>query len=70
MPHPPHQEAKTNEPVSTSTNKTQKVYVLRDGQLRAVPVTTGLTDGLHTEVVSGALEPGMNAVIEMTTGKQ
>ena len=68
MPHPPRQEAKTNEPVST--NKTQKVYVLRDGLLCAVPVTTGLTDGLHTEVVSGALEPGMNAVTEMTTGKK
>ena len=66
LPHPPRQESKTNEPVST--NKTQKVYVLLDGQLSAVPVTTGLTDGLHTEVVGGALKPGMNAVIEMTTG--
>lgn len=70
LPHPPHREAKESDLVSMSTNKTQKVYVLRDGQPCAVPVTTGLTDGLHTEVVSGALEPGMNAVIEMTTGKQ
>ena len=68
LPHPPRQESKTNEPVST--NKTQKVYVLLDGQLSAVPVTTGLTDGLYTEVVSGALKPGINAVIEMTTGKK
>ena len=68
LPHPPHPVSKANEPVSASTNKTQKVYVLRNGQLCAVPVATGLTDGLHTEVVSGALEPGMNAVIEMTTG--
>ncbi len=70
LPHPPHRdhEKKTEEPLAA--DKRQKVYVLRDGQLGAVSVTTGLTDGTHTEVTDGALEPGMDAVIDMTTGKK
>jgi HlyD family secretion protein len=29
-----------------------------DGKLRPVPVRTGLTDGVHSEVLSGQLQPG------------
>jgi len=67
LPHPPAPGAKTNGEAGAS--KGQKAHVLRDGQLCAVPVTTGLSDGLHTEVTGGGLEPGMNVVTEMTTGK-
>ena len=69
LPHPPHQGAKIPN-VDSSAVKGQKVYVLRDGQLCALPVTTGLTDGLHTEVTGTGLEPDMNVVTEMTIGKQ
>lgn len=68
LPHPPRQEPKANE--AASTNKEQRVYVLRDGLLTAVPVTTGMTDGLHTEVAGAGLEPGVNVVTEMITGRQ
>lgn len=34
------------------------VYVLRDGRPEAVKVTTGLSDGGFTEIVSGELKPG------------
>jgi HlyD family secretion protein len=68
LPRPPREQAKKADGESV-TDKGQKVYVLRGGQLRAVPVVTGLTDGIHTEITEGALEPGMDAVIEMTAGK-
>ena len=66
LPHPPHSESKVNE--ANTTNKAQQVYVLRDGQLCAVPLTTGMTDGVRTEVTGGTLESGMDVVTEMTTG--
>lgn len=68
LPHPPRREMKQNG--ESKTSKAQQVYVLQDGQLRAVPLTTGLTDGLHTEVTSGEIKPGMNVVIEMAIGRQ
>jgi len=67
LPHPPHPESKVNE--ANGMDKTQKVYVLEGGQIRAVPLTTGMTDGALTEVTNGSLELGMNVVTEMTTGK-
>jgi HlyD family secretion protein len=43
-----------------------QVWVVRDGQLKAVPVQLGLSDGTTTEVVAGNLRPGdavvMNAI--------
>lgn len=68
LPHPPRSETRASE--ATSTNKAQRVYVLRGGALCAVPVLAGMTDGIHTEVTGDGLEPGMSAVTEMTTGKQ
>lgn len=41
----------------------QTVHVLQDdGSLRAIIVTTGLSDGRHTVVTSDELEPGMKVV--------
>ncbi len=68
LPHPPARAAKTNG--AGKTNRQQAVHVLVDGQLRAVPVTTGLTDGILVEVKSGALEPGLHVVTEMTVGRK
>lgn len=44
------------------------IYVLRDGQIEHVPVTTGLTDGKHTEVESPTLAEGDQVVLEMLGG--
>ena len=68
LPHPPRTESKAND--TSPTNKEQRVYVLLAGQLRSVPVTAGMTDGVLTEVASGMLEQGMGVVVEMTTGKR
>ncbi len=68
LPHPPARQARANGAVKA--NREQKVHVLQDGQLRAVPVTTGLTDGIHAEVSAGAIEPGMNVVTEIAAGQK
>ena len=38
------------------------VYVLQDGKLQRTPVKTGASDGQHTEILAGAVEPGERAV--------
>jgi HlyD family secretion protein len=43
----------------------QRVWVLRDGELSAVPVTTGSTDGVMTEITSGDIALGSEVVTDM-----
>ena len=50
---------------ATAKNKQQRVWVERDGQLIAVAVTTGATDGTLTEIVDGDIEPGMALVVDI-----
>ncbi len=47
--------------------KQQRIYVLRDGQPSPVPVTTGSTDGVMTEITGGDLTVGSNVVTDMIT---
>ena len=79
LPHPPRPESTPREDSNTK-NKDQQVWTLRpgnanlptgsrDGQLAAIPITKGMTDGKFTEVTSGALEPGMELVTNMVTAK-
>jgi HlyD family secretion protein len=42
----------------------RQVWVLRDGQPVAVPVTAGITDGRLTEVTSEQLQPGMAVITD------
>jgi len=64
MPRPPRSSAaKTVKPANGSTSR--QVWIVRDGQPVAVPVTIGVTDGRMTEVVSGDLKVG-DAVITDT----
>ena len=48
----------------------QHVWTLRDGQLIAIAVMTGVTDGKMTEVVSGDIEPGMELVVDTMRERQ
>jgi len=45
----------------------QRVWVLRQGNPVAVPVTAGATDGTRTEITGGELEPGMRLAIGVLT---
>ena len=63
FPHPPRFRSKQREEV-TADKRQQRVWRLQDGQLVAVAVTTGATDGIMTEVTSGDVEPGMALVVD------
>jgi len=47
-----------------------RVHVLDGAVPRAVPVRTGITDGSHTEILEGELEPGDAVVVRETTPKR
>lgn len=66
IPRPP----RTGGARSAGTNIAQvrQVWVLDEGQPRAVPVTPGVTDGRLTEVTSDVLRPGMAVIVGQTTG--
>jgi HlyD family secretion protein len=45
-------------------NGTERVWVLQDRQLRAVPVRVGASDGSFTEVGGDELREGMAVIVE------
>jgi len=57
LPHPPTHPEKKPATAAPAPGRRQ-LWILRDGQPAAVEVTTGLTDGLKTEIVDGPLQPG------------
>jgi HlyD family secretion protein len=63
LPRPPRSASKQGEDVSAN-KKQQRVWTLKDGQLSAIPVTIGSTDGSMTEVVAGDIKPGMALVVD------
>ncbi|AKH20976.1 RND transporter [Sedimenticola thiotaurini] len=69
MPRPP-QAPKPREETSTANNQQQRVWVLNDGAPLPIAVTTGATDGINTEITSGAIEPGMALIIDTISSKQ
>jgi HlyD family secretion protein len=63
LPRPPGMnQSKIEEPDTKS--KEQRVWTVRDGQLAALSFTKGLSDGFHTEVVTGQVESGMELVTD------
>jgi HlyD family secretion protein len=48
---------------SAATQGQPQVWVLRDGQPVAVPVTTGLDDDSFTEIVKGELKPDDRVIV-------
>lgn len=62
LPRPPQPATRQRE--DTSGRKQQHVWTLRGGQLTAVPVTIGSTNGSMTEVVAGEIQPGMAVVTD------
>jgi HlyD family secretion protein len=63
LPHPPRRTPKRPEG-ATADRKQQRVWTVRDGQLVAIAVTTGATDGTMTEVITGDVEAGMTLVVD------
>jgi HlyD family secretion protein len=63
LPRPPSSAPKQGED-ATANRKQQRIWTLKNGQLSAIPVTIGSTDGSMTEVVTGDIEPGTVLVVD------
>ncbi|MCE5281486.1 MAG: efflux RND transporter periplasmic adaptor subunit [Deltaproteobacteria bacterium] len=67
LPRPPRQTKQTE---TVGNGKQQRVWVLKDGRLASVTVTTGSTSGSLTEVVAGDIKPGTAVVVDtLAVGK-
>ena len=60
MPRPPR--AGASRAAGTDTRQVRQLWVLQNGQPRAVPVRPGVSDGRLTEVMSDELQPGMAVI--------
>ncbi len=66
LPHPPNPAPRPN----GSPEKQPRVWLLRNTALEKITLTSGMTDGVRTEVKDSTLQPGMLVVTDMTeTGK-
>ena len=63
LPSPP--QAKQNQNGLDKDKKQQKVWTLQDGKPTAIAITTGATNGILTEVMSGNIEPGMKLLVDL-----
>ena len=63
MPRPAR-SGKRNNDKESAAGKNAQVWVLRQGQPVAVPVVTGATDGLRTEIVGGELASGTAVIVD------
>ncbi len=59
-----HRQSSKQRKDATADNKQQRVWTIGGGQLVAIAVTTGATDGKMTEVTSGPIEPGVKLVVD------
>jgi len=62
FPRPSHNRQQKKE--ENNGRKTQRVWTLRDNKPVAIPVTTGATSGIMTEIRSGDVVPGMPLIVE------
>ncbi len=49
---------------TTAQQKGSAVWILEQGKPRRVPITTGISDGSYTELVSGGLSEGQQLIVE------
>ena len=68
MPRPPS-NSKTQVESNDADNLQQHVWILRDNQPIAINVTTGSTNGINTEIISGDLKADMPLIIDTISTK-
>jgi HlyD family secretion protein len=66
LPRPPRPSQQSDN--GTTGKGQQRVWILKNGRLVAVPVTIGSTSGSLTEVTSGDLTSGTPVVVDILTG--
>ncbi len=66
LPHPPSGTQQRSD--NTTDGNQPRVWMLKDGKLSPLTVTTGATSGDVTEVLTGNLQPGMAVVVDTIAG--
>lgn len=67
----PRRPGRGNRPDNASNNLSparggkQFVYREEDGVLHRIPIVTGISDGVQTEVIEGEIKPGMEVVVNV-----
>jgi HlyD family secretion protein len=69
MPRPPRSQKTSSNtyPGTAGTSPNRRVWTLNGGHLVPIPVTTGATDGIMTEIVEGDIAPGMELVVAIVS---
>jgi HlyD family secretion protein len=62
FPRPPTSRPRD---AADAKSKQQRIYILRDGQPSAIPVTTGSTDGIVTEITGADIKVGTQVVTDI-----
>ena len=68
MPRMPRPQRRAREAGGGAGGKTRQIWVLEGGVPVAHTVTVGISDGRMTEVTSGDLSPGMEAITDQRSG--
>lgn len=66
LPRPPHSAPKARAQ-ETNHGAEQRVWILRDSEAREVAIRVGATNGVLTQVLSGAIEPGMALITDVVS---
>jgi HlyD family secretion protein len=70
IPRPPRSGSTPRKARDNSARVEQRVWVLREGEAAEIAITTGLSDGHHTEVTGGKLEAGAPVIVEAMAAKK
>jgi HlyD family secretion protein len=66
----PHRPSPSKEKGTSGAEQAHRVWTLQQGEPVAIPVEIGPTDGLATQVVGGAVTPGMALLVDVaSTGR-
>ncbi|MBU0946555.1 MAG: efflux RND transporter periplasmic adaptor subunit [Proteobacteria bacterium] len=68
FPRPSHTRPQKSD--DNGDRKKQRLWTLRDKQPQVIPVTTGASSGIMTEIVSGEVTPGMVLIIEAVSKRK
>jgi len=70
MPRPPRHKSSAKSVVTKNGAADQTVWVVKDGRPKAVPVRTGATNGVMTEIVKGDITAGMELIVASAGASQ
>lgn len=65
----PQRSASEQQRSTRNGKKTQQVWVVRNGELVAIPVTIGSSNGVETEITSTNLDMGQELVVDLVSSR-